>query len=155
MEVASAEVDEEEMHYEKVTPTRISKWSFQVQLEGEGAYECSATGLVFEVSEQALVHYSVLSWSESSKFLGDSWRPAGSIYDVDVVNKDPSVLKFIHFPHSLCLAEPEHELSFSVLHVNAMPTLSRRWTSWRAMLNGAFHRFLLLGDVSSFRAVCR
>ncbi|CAL8375163.1 unnamed protein product [Gadus morhua 'NCC'] len=89
----------------------------KIQLEGEGTYECSATGLVFEVSEQALVRYSVLSWSKFSEFLHDSWRPAGSIYDVDVVNKDSSVLKFIHFPHSLCLAEPEHDLSFSVLHV--------------------------------------
>ncbi|XP_059932069.1 uncharacterized protein LOC132475110 isoform X3 [Gadus macrocephalus] len=134
---ASAEIDEvdkddeEEMHFktrcekckaahqtpenEKVTPMKISKWSFQVQLEGEGTYECSATGLVFEVSEQALVRYSVLSWFQFSEFLKDSWRPAGSVYDVDV--DDPSVLKFIHFPHSLCLAEPEHELSFSVLHV--------------------------------------
>ncbi|CAL8333322.1 unnamed protein product [Boreogadus saida] len=125
--------DEEEMHfkshcekciaaqqspeYEKVTPTKISKWNFEVQLEGEGTYECSATGLVFEVSEQALVRYSVLSWFQFSEFLPDSWRPAGSVYDVDVVDKDSSVLKFIHFPHSLCLAEPEHELSFSVLHV--------------------------------------
>ncbi|CAL8349581.1 unnamed protein product [Arctogadus glacialis] len=128
------EEDEEEMHfksrcekckaaqqspeYEKVTPTKISKWSFQVQLEGEGTYECSATGLVFEVSEQALVQYSVRTWFEFSEYLPDSWRPAGSIYDVNVVKKDPSVLKFIHFPHSLCLAEPEHEPSFSVLHVN-------------------------------------
>ncbi|CAL8349494.1 unnamed protein product [Arctogadus glacialis] len=103
--------------YEMVTLTKISKWSFQVQLEGEGTYECSATGLVFEVSEQALVRYSVLSWSEFSEFLWDFWRPAGSVYDVDVVNKDSSVLKFIHFPHSLCLAESEHDLSFSVLHV--------------------------------------
>ncbi|CAL8332840.1 unnamed protein product [Boreogadus saida] len=103
--------------YEKVTPTKISKWNFEVQLEGEGTYECSATGLVFEVSEQALVRYSVLSWFQFSEFLPDCWRPAGSIYDVDVVDKDSSVLKFIHFPHSLCLAEPEHELSFSVLHV--------------------------------------
>ncbi|CAL8349577.1 unnamed protein product [Arctogadus glacialis] len=126
-------VDEEEMHfkshcekckaaqqspeYEKVTPTKISKWSFEVQLEGEGTYECSATGLVFEVSEQALVRYSVLSWFQFAEFLHNFWRPAGSIYDVDVVDKDPSVLKFIHFPHSLCLAEPLHELSFSVLHV--------------------------------------
>ncbi|XP_056466935.1 NACHT, LRR and PYD domains-containing protein 1 homolog isoform X3 [Gadus chalcogrammus] len=133
---ASAEIDEddeEEMQikshcekckaaqqppeYEKVTPKKISKWSFQVRLEGEGTYECSATGLVFEVSEQALVRYSVLSWSEFSKFLQDSWRPAGSIWNVDVVNKDSSVLKFIHFPHSLCLAEPEHDLSLRVLHV--------------------------------------
>ncbi|CAL8349545.1 unnamed protein product [Arctogadus glacialis] len=132
---ASAEIDEddeEEMHvksqrekckaaqqspeYEKVTPREISKWSFEVQLEGEGTYECSATGLVFEVSEQALVRYSVLSWSEFSEFLEDSWKPAGSIYDVDV--EDPSLLKFIHFPHSLCLDESGHEMSFSVLHVN-------------------------------------
>ncbi|CAL8349713.1 unnamed protein product [Arctogadus glacialis] len=126
-------VDEEEMHfksrcekcqasqqspeYEKVTPTKISKWNYEVQLEGEGTYECLATGLVFEVSEQALVRYSVLSWFQFSEFLKDSWRPAGSVYDVDVVDKDPSVLKFIHFPHSLCLAEPVRELSFSVLHV--------------------------------------
>ena len=76
----------------------------RVQLKGKGTYECSATGLVFEVSEQALVRYSVLSWSKFSEFLEDSWRPAGSIYDVDVVDKDSSVLQFIHFPHSLCLA---------------------------------------------------
>ncbi|CAL8349529.1 unnamed protein product [Arctogadus glacialis] len=103
--------------YEKVTPSKTSKWSFLVKLEGEGTYECSATGLVFEVSEEAQVCYSVLSWSDSFKFLPVSWRPAGSIWNVEVVNKDSSVLKFIHFPHSLCLAEPEHELSFSVLHV--------------------------------------
>ncbi|CAL8333380.1 unnamed protein product [Boreogadus saida] len=131
--VASAEVDEGEMHfkshcekckpaqqsseYEKITPSKISKWSFEVQLEGKGTYECSATGLVFEVSEQALVRYSVLSWFQFSEFLKASWRPAGSVWNVDVVDKDPSVLKYIRFPHSLCLAEPEHDLSFSVLHV--------------------------------------
>ncbi|XP_059906905.1 NACHT, LRR and PYD domains-containing protein 3-like [Gadus macrocephalus] len=103
--------------YEKVTPRKMSKWSFEVQLEGEGTYECSSTGLVFEVSEQALISYSVLSWFQFSECLKNSWRPAGSIYDVHVVDKDPSLLKFIHFPHSLCLAEPEHEQSFSVLHV--------------------------------------
>ncbi|CAL8375611.1 unnamed protein product [Gadus morhua 'NCC'] len=138
--------------YEKVTPTKISKWSFQVQLEGKGTYECSATGLVFEVSEQALVCYSVLSWSESSEFLGDSWRPAGSIYDVNVVNKDPSVLQFIHFPHSLCLAEPMRDLSFSVLHVkdrhpNIEPTVDFtashvRWRVSSLSLLGLIRRSL-------------
>ncbi|CAL8390873.1 unnamed protein product [Boreogadus saida] len=108
---------QESPDYEKVSPRKMSKWSFEVQLKGEGTYECSATGLVFEVSEQALVRYSVLSWFQFSECLKDSWRPVGSIYDVVVVDKDPSVLKFIHFPHSLCLAEPEHEQSFSVLHV--------------------------------------
>ncbi|XP_056466660.1 uncharacterized protein LOC130405542 isoform X1 [Gadus chalcogrammus] len=127
------EDDEEEMHiksqhekctaaqqspeYVKVTPTKILKCRFKLPLKGKGTYECSATGLVFEVSEQALVRYSVLSWSEIAEFLPDSWRPAGSIWNVDVVNNDSSVLKFIHFPHSLCLSGPEHELSFSVLLV--------------------------------------
>ncbi|CAL8333278.1 unnamed protein product [Boreogadus saida] len=136
---ASAEIDEdneedeEEMHvksqhekckaaqqspeFVKVTPTKISKWRFKLPLKGKGTYECSDTGLVFEVSEQALVRYSVLSWSEIAEYLPDSWRPAGSVWNVDVVNNDSSVLKFIHFPHSLCLAGPEHELSFSVLLV--------------------------------------
>ncbi|XP_059932076.1 uncharacterized protein LOC132475113 isoform X3 [Gadus macrocephalus] len=103
--------------YEKVTPRKISKGRLQVQLEGEGTYECSATGLVFEVSEQALVRYSVLSWSKFDTFLTDSWKFAGPIFNVDVVNKDASVLKSILFPHSLCLADPQYELQFSVLHV--------------------------------------
>lgn len=77
---------------------------FRVQLEGEGTYECSVTGLVFEAAERVLVRYSVLSWSRFSTFLPDSWKFAGPIFNVDTVNKDASVLKSIQFPHSLCLA---------------------------------------------------
>ncbi|XP_071377395.1 caspase recruitment domain-containing protein 8 [Centroberyx affinis] len=102
---------------EQVTPRRISKGRLQVQLEGEGTYECSVTGLVFEVSEQVLVRYSVLSWSKFGMFLRDSWKFAGPIFNVDTVNKDASVLKSIQFPHSLCLADPENEMTFSVLHI--------------------------------------
>ncbi|KAI3354222.1 hypothetical protein L3Q82_018756, partial [Scortum barcoo] len=90
---------------------------FRVQLEGEGTYECSITGLVFEASERVLVRYSVLSWSKFGAFLPDSWKFAGPIFNVDTVNKDASVLKSIQFPHSVCLADPENEMSFSVLHV--------------------------------------
>ncbi|CAL8362827.1 unnamed protein product [Merluccius merluccius] len=100
-----------------VTPRNISKGQLQVHLQGEGTYECSVTGLVFEVSEQAVVRYSVLSWSKYAAFLQDSWKFAGPIFNVDVVNKDASVLKSILFPHSLCLADPENKLSFSVLHI--------------------------------------
>ncbi|CAL8333145.1 unnamed protein product [Boreogadus saida] len=111
--------------YEKVTPRKISKGRLLVRLEGEGTYECSVTGLVFEVSEQALVRYSVLSWSEFDTFLPDSWKFAGPIFNVVVVNKDASVLKSILFPHSLCLADPQYELQFRVLHVQAA---GRRWS---------------------------
>ncbi|XP_071214979.1 uncharacterized protein [Salvelinus alpinus] len=100
-----------------VTPRKISKGRLQVQLEGEGAYECSVTGLVFEVSERVLIRYSVLSWSKFGMFLGDSWRFAGPIFNVDCVNSPSSILTSIQFPHSLCLADPDSEMTFSVLHM--------------------------------------
>ncbi|KAM7413004.1 hypothetical protein PAMA_020405 [Pampus argenteus] len=102
---------------ELVTPRRISKGRLQVQLEAEGTYECTVTGLVFEASEQVLVRYSVLSWSKFGAFLQDSWKFAGPIFNVDTVNKDASVLKSIQFPHSVCLADPENEMTFRVLHM--------------------------------------
>ncbi|XP_051253814.1 uncharacterized protein si:dkeyp-97b10.3 isoform X2 [Dicentrarchus labrax] len=102
---------------ELVTPRRITKGRYQVQLEDEGTYECSVTGLVFEASERVLVRYSVLSWSKFGSFLRDSWKFAGPIFNVDTVNKEPSVLKSIQFPHSVCLADAENEMTFSVLHM--------------------------------------
>ncbi|XP_028275737.1 uncharacterized protein LOC114445012 isoform X2 [Parambassis ranga] len=102
---------------ELVTPRRISKGRLQVQLEGEGTYECAVTGLVFEATERVLVRYSILSWSKFGSFLRDSWKFAGPIFNVDTVNKDASVLKSIQFPHSVCLAHPENEMTFSVLHI--------------------------------------
>ncbi|XP_026224186.1 NACHT, LRR and PYD domains-containing protein 1b allele 3 isoform X2 [Anabas testudineus] len=103
--------------HEHVTPRRISKGRLQVQLEGEGTYKCSVTGLVFEAAERVLVRYSVLSWSKFGSFLPDSWKFAGPIFNVDTVDKEPSVLKSIQFPHSVCLADPENEMIFSVLHI--------------------------------------
>ncbi|KAL3057453.1 hypothetical protein OYC64_007850 [Pagothenia borchgrevinki] len=102
---------------ELVTPRRISKGRLQVQLEGEGTYECSLTGLVFEASERVIVRYSVLSWSRFGALLPHSWKFAGPIFNVDTVNKDASVLTSIQFPHSICLADPEKEMTFSVLHI--------------------------------------
>ncbi|XP_029374102.1 uncharacterized protein LOC115053494 [Echeneis naucrates] len=102
---------------ELVTPRRISKGQLQLQLEAEGTYECSVTGLVFEASERVLVRYSVLSWSKFGAFLQPPWKFAGPIFNVDTVNKDASVLKSIQFPHSICLADPNKEMTFSVLHM--------------------------------------
>uniref|UniRef100_A0A3B4FFG5 Si:dkeyp-97b10.3 n=2 Tax=Haplochromini TaxID=319058 RepID=A0A3B4FFG5_9CICH len=101
---------------ELVTPKRLSKGRL-VQLEEEGTYECSVTGLVFEASERVLVRYSVLSWSKFGAFLHDSWKFAGPIFNVDTVNKDASVLKSIQFPHSICLADTDNDMTFSVLHI--------------------------------------
>ncbi|KAM3615648.1 uncharacterized protein V6R79_005533 [Siganus canaliculatus] len=103
--------------HELVTPRRLSKGRLQVLLEGEGTYQCSETGLVFEASERVLVRYSVLSWSKFGSFLRDTWKFAGPIFNVDTVNKEASVLKSIQFPHSVCLADPKDEMTFSVLHI--------------------------------------
>ncbi|KAF5892002.1 NACHT, LRR and PYD domains-containing protein 1-like isoform X3, partial [Clarias magur] len=100
--------------YELVTPKEICENRWQLTLEEEGVYECSETGLVFEVSEKVRIRYRVLSWSKFGAYLSDSWRFAGPIFDVDC---DPSILKSIQFPHSLCLADQDNEVKFSVLHV--------------------------------------
>ncbi|KAI4881450.1 hypothetical protein NFI96_010467 [Prochilodus magdalenae] len=83
-------------------------------LEDEGVYECSETGLVFEVSQKVQIRYSILSWSKFGTYLDDSWKLAGPIFDVDC---DPAILKSIQFPHSLCLADQDNEVKFSVLHI--------------------------------------
>ncbi|XP_014882289.1 uncharacterized protein LOC106943495 [Poecilia latipinna] len=89
-----------------------------MQLEAEGSYECSVTGLVFEASEPVLVRYSVLSWSKFGSFLSNSWKFAGPIFDIDTVNKEASVLTSIHLPHSVCLAQsPDNSVLFRILHV--------------------------------------
>uniref|UniRef100_A0A3B3VRE7 Death domain-containing protein n=1 Tax=Poecilia latipinna TaxID=48699 RepID=A0A3B3VRE7_9TELE len=105
---------------ELVTPQRISNRCFQMQLEAEGSYECSVTGLVFEASEPVLVRYSVLSWSKFGSFLSNSWKFAGPIFDIDTVNKEASVLTSIHLPHSVCLARKSNSdrfVLFRILHV--------------------------------------
>ncbi|XP_042626640.1 NACHT, LRR and PYD domains-containing protein 1b allele 5-like [Cyprinus carpio] len=86
----------------------------RLQLDAEGVYECSDTGLVFEVSQRVKITYCVLSWSKFSTYLTGSWKFAGPIFDVDC---DPSILKSVQFPHSLCLADKDNEVKFSVLHV--------------------------------------
>ncbi|XP_051521144.1 uncharacterized protein LOC127421944 isoform X2 [Myxocyprinus asiaticus] len=100
--------------YELVTPRKMSRERLQLQLDGEGVYECSHTGLVFEVSQRVKIMYRVLSWSKYSTYLSDSWKFAGPIFDVDC---DPSILRSVQFPHSLCLADKANEVTFSVLHV--------------------------------------
>ncbi|XP_048859554.1 NACHT, LRR and PYD domains-containing protein 1 isoform X3 [Brienomyrus brachyistius] len=100
--------------YNSVTPRNISRGRYLLLLEDEGTYQCSITGLVFEVSQKVQIQYSILSWTKYGMFLKDSWKLAGPIFDVDC---DPSILKSIHFPHSLCLADPTSELTFGILHI--------------------------------------
>ncbi|XP_066513271.1 NACHT, LRR and PYD domains-containing protein 1b allele 2-like isoform X1 [Hoplias malabaricus] len=100
--------------YDLVTPRKISRDRLMLMLEDEGIYECSETGLVFEVSQKVCIRYCILSWSKYGTYLNESWKFAGPIFDVEC---DPTILKSIQFPHSLCLADHDNEVKFSVLHV--------------------------------------
>ncbi|XP_054651141.1 uncharacterized protein si:dkeyp-97b10.3 isoform X2 [Dunckerocampus dactyliophorus] len=108
--------DIQQTHGKEVVAPKIIKGQYQVQLEGEGTYECSVTRLVFEASDRVLVRYSVASWSKYCSPLKESWKFAGPIFDVKT-DKDASVLKSIQFPHSVCLADAENEMTFGMLHI--------------------------------------
>ncbi|XP_061734646.1 uncharacterized protein si:dkeyp-97b10.3 isoform X2 [Nerophis ophidion] len=108
--------DIQQTHGSELVTPKIIKGKYQVQLEGEGTFECSVTRLVFEASERVLVRYSIVSWSKYGSYLKESWKLAGPIFDVET-DKDASVLKSIQFPHSICLADAENGMTFGMLHV--------------------------------------
>ncbi|XP_067851483.1 NACHT, LRR and PYD domains-containing protein 1 isoform X2 [Heptranchias perlo] len=101
-------------NFDQVTPRQISKERFYLKLDHEGSYQCTATGLVFEVTEKVDIIYSILSWYKYDTFLQDSWKLCGPLFDV---KSDPALLKSIYFPHSLCLADHSPDLKFRVLHI--------------------------------------
>ncbi|KAL4647641.1 hypothetical protein GN956_G8063 [Arapaima gigas] len=101
-------------NYDYVTPRKLTRGRLLLLLEDEGTYKCSITGLVFEVSQKVQIQYSILSWSKYGMFLKDSWKLAGPIFNIDC---DPSILKSVQFPHTLCLADQDSKVTFSILHV--------------------------------------
>lgn len=72
-----------------------------MQLDGEGTYQCSLTGLIFEVTGAVKITYSLLSWSKYASLVKKPWIVGGPLFDVhcDSVH----ALTSIQFPHSLCL----------------------------------------------------
>nr|XP_033815470.1 caspase recruitment domain-containing protein 8 isoform X2 [Geotrypetes seraphini] len=115
---------------EKLIPRNISKEQFLLRIEDEGTYQCSVTGLIFEVTRKAHIKYSVLSWSKFAVHLREPWTVGGPIFDVHCdsvmggpaadAQCDSAVLKSIQFPHSLCLHDHKSDLKFKVLHIKGM-----------------------------------
>ncbi|XP_033894244.1 NACHT, LRR and PYD domains-containing protein 1b allele 3 isoform X3 [Acipenser ruthenus] len=105
---------EKNQSYEQVTPRNISKGRLLLILDNEGSYQCSVTGLMFEVSDKVKITYATLSWSKYGTYLKEPWKFVGPIFDVKC---DPTILKAIHFPHSLCLGDHESDMKFGVLHI--------------------------------------
>ncbi|XP_039217006.1 NACHT, LRR and PYD domains-containing protein 1b allele 3-like isoform X1 [Crotalus tigris] len=99
--------------HEQVTPRRFLKGQFCLKLDGEGTFECTATGLIFEVTRAVTIEYSVLSWTKYAAYVKDPWIVVGPIFDIKCTS---SVLTSIQFPHTLCLNDHLSEKAFKVFH---------------------------------------
>ncbi|KAM7159951.1 uncharacterized protein RBU57_010362 isoform 2-T2 [Macrochelys suwanniensis] len=102
---------------EQVTPRRLSRGQFWLKLEAEGTYQCTVTGLIFDVTKAAVIKYSVLSWSKYADYVKKPWMVGGPIFDVSC--DSASVLTSIQFPHSLSLNDHESGMTFKVLHIKS------------------------------------
>ncbi|XP_030312062.1 caspase recruitment domain-containing protein 8 isoform X1 [Calypte anna] len=100
---------------ELVTPRRFAGGQHVVQLEAEGMYQCSLTGLIFEVSGAVKITYSLLSWSKYAGLVKKPWIVGGPLFDLHC--DSISSLTSIHFPHSLCLGGQGGGMAFKVFHL--------------------------------------
>ncbi|XP_054138721.1 caspase recruitment domain-containing protein 8 isoform X2 [Melozone crissalis] len=100
---------------EQVTPRRLAGGQFMVQLEAEGSYQCSSTGLIFEVTGRARISYCLLSWSKFARLVQPPWIVGGPLFDVRC--SAPGALLSIQFPHCLCLGGQGSGVAFKVLHI--------------------------------------
>ncbi|XP_070263000.1 NACHT, LRR and PYD domains-containing protein 1a-like isoform X1 [Myotis yumanensis] len=104
----------ENKHNEQVTPRLLSRGQFLLKVDTEGVYECTETGLIFEVNRKVDIKYCVLSWSKYADLVVKPWAVGGPMFDVKC---DPACLTSIQFPHSLCLGRHDANMTFRVLHV--------------------------------------
>ncbi|XP_063163841.1 NACHT, LRR and PYD domains-containing protein 1b allele 5-like [Candoia aspera] len=102
----------QEKQHEQVTP-KFLKGQFCLKLDDEGTYECTATGLIFEVTGPVTIEYSVLSWTRYAAYVKDPWIIVGPIFDIKCTS---SILTSIQFPHTLCLNDHLSEKPFKVFH---------------------------------------
>lgn len=84
-------------------------------LDAEGSYQCSITGLIFEVTGAARITYSLLSWSKYAHLVKKPWIVGGPLFDVHC--DAPGTLSSIQFPHCLCLGDHGAGVAFKVLHI--------------------------------------
>nr|XP_038039562.1 uncharacterized protein LOC110354120 isoform X1 [Anas platyrhynchos] len=100
---------------EQVTPRRLAGGQYLLKLDADGTYQCSVTGLIFEVTEAVTISYSLLSWSKYAGLVKPPWVVGGPLFDVHC--KAASALTSIAFPHSLCLGDGDSHPAFKVLHI--------------------------------------
>lgn len=71
-------------------------------LPGPGIFQCSETGLVFEVESAAGIVYRYATWSTHLKEADQNvWVPAGPLFNIWAL---PGTVQAVHLPHFICLS---------------------------------------------------
>ncbi|NXF49727.1 NLR1A protein, partial [Oceanites oceanicus] len=86
----------------------------RAHLPGAGIFQCSITGLSFEVKSAVTIFYKYASWTRHlSKADQEMWVPAGPLFRIEV---QPGVVQAVRLPHFVCLAEDTNTSLCSIAH---------------------------------------
>ncbi|XP_040468078.1 caspase recruitment domain-containing protein 8-like isoform X2 [Falco naumanni] len=137
------------MNLPKVMPEIIKDFSkfhtgYRAYLPRAGIFQCSITGLGFEVNSEVTITYRYDTWTEHlSKADQETWMPAGPLFHIEV---QPRVVQTVYLPHFVCLAEGVNTSLCSIAHFESgRMTLKRptRLIAFSAVLENP--SFSLLG----------
>uniref|UniRef100_A0A8C4URH1 CARD8 protein n=1 Tax=Falco tinnunculus TaxID=100819 RepID=A0A8C4URH1_FALTI len=112
-------------------------------LPGAGIFQCSITGLGFEVNSEVTITYRYDTWTEHlSKADQETWMPAGPLFHIEV---QPRVVQTVYLPHFICLAGVNTSLCSIAHFESGRMTLKRptRLIAFSAVLKNP--SFSLLG----------
>uniref|UniRef100_A0A8C3JRU6 FIIND domain-containing protein n=1 Tax=Calidris pygmaea TaxID=425635 RepID=A0A8C3JRU6_9CHAR len=95
-------------HEPVVPPTR------RADLPRAGVFQCSLTGLSFEVKSAVTITYRYDTWARRlSEADRETWVPAGPLFHIEV---QPGVVQAVYLPHFICLAEDVNTSLCSIAH---------------------------------------
>ncbi|NXC44995.1 CARD8 protein, partial [Penelope pileata] len=76
---------------------------YKVSLPGPGVFQCSETGLGFEVESAVSIVYSYATWTTHlSKDDQKKWEPVGPLFNIWAL---PGAVRAVRLPHFICLAD--------------------------------------------------
>ncbi|XP_010283921.1 PREDICTED: caspase recruitment domain-containing protein 8, partial [Phaethon lepturus] len=117
---------------------------YRAHLPGAGVFQCSITGLGFEVKSAVTITYRYATWTRHlSEADQEMWVPAGPLFHIEV---QPGVVQAVRLPHVICLEEVTNTSLCSIAHFKSgKMTLERptRLIAFSAVLENP--SFSLLG----------
>ncbi|XP_052545462.1 caspase recruitment domain-containing protein 8-like [Tympanuchus pallidicinctus] len=136
---------------------------YKACLPGPGIFQCSETGLAFEVESAASIVYRYASWSTHLKEADQNvWVPAGPLFNIWAL---PGTVRAVYLPHFICLSEvdisgcsiahfefqkmiiqqPTEVMAFSaVLQYPSFSLLGVVWRKLRSAISLPMHSLVLI-----------